>query len=911
MRVAEVADGPQALLDEWCMQQVGGRHGPGTRLGQAHRRLDQHRHIGGKRRDDRVGRVRGDGDHEAVGSIDEIVEREVGYTHRRGERSGGSRPSADPHEVDAGRGERGLGVERGGASAADDGDPCHRRMFPPPRPDHSLGSKAGTVVTVRGIIGIIRFATVIVGGGIVVAFTLAALGPRIADIYAANESTAVEINLEELALRTIVYDTNGDEFDVLYGEQNRELVELDDVSQALKDAVIAVEDEGFYEHTGIDAKAIARAFIRNVNAGGIEEGGSTITQQLIKNAVIGNDQDVDRKIAEAALARRLERQFTKDEILEKYLNTVYFGGGAYGIVAAAEIYFGTTPAELDYAQSALLAGLISNPSRYDPTLNPIAARDRRDIALQRLVATDKISEEEAERLRAVPVPTSRFVPSEWEPSNYFIEEVRRQLLEDPRLGATDEERAEALFSGGLRVYTTYDPAAEQAAREAVDRYTPDDERGFVGALASVEPGTGRVRAVIGGPGFDDPRYGEFNIATQGGRPTGSSFKPFVLAAAMEKGLVPSDQVNGAGPCRFDNPGGSPDPYTATNFGGGSSGSVRSIRSQTLSSSNCAYLRLGQIVGLSNVADTARALGVTSDLSSLPISMPLGPLNISALEMATAYATFANDGLQVDPIFIDRVEDRAGNIVFVNEPSPSRAISVQSARLVTSILEANVRGGTGTRAQIPGQTAAGKTGTGQNFRNAWFVGYTPYLATAVWMGHPETEEIEMRGVRIPEYGYTSGVTGGSAPALIWGAFNEAYHADREPLSFESPAPTRSGKRIRTDEEEDRYKKAINSLCGNRDSEVDEDDDGIVDYCEDSGFVFDPSIGRCPALLVPFDEDDDGKFDTCIPPTTTTTTTTTIPDATTTTTTSTTTTTTTTTTEPPTTTTDPPTTTTTTG
>ena len=281
---------------------------------------------------------------------------------------------------------------------------------------------------VRGIIGLVRFATVIIGGGIVVAFSLAALGPRLVEIYGANESSAVEIDLEELALRTIVYDANGDEFDVLYGEQNRQLVELDDVSAAMIEAVIAVEDEGFYEHTGIDAKAIARAFVRNVNAGGIEEGGSTITQQLIKNAFIGNDQNVDRKIAEAALARRLERQFTKDEILEKYLNTVYFGAGAYGVASAAEIYYGIPPAELDYAQAAMLAGLIQNPSRFDPTLNPEAARERRDVVLGRLVATGKLTEAEAERHRAVPVPSTRTVPPEWEPDNYFIEEVRRRLL---------------------------------------------------------------------------------------------------------------------------------------------------------------------------------------------------------------------------------------------------------------------------------------------------------------------------------------------------------------------------------------------------------------------------------------------------------------------------------------------------
>ncbi|MEZ5167845.1 MAG: penicillin-binding transpeptidase domain-containing protein, partial [Acidimicrobiales bacterium] len=276
---------------------------------------------------------------------------------------------------------------------------------------------------------------------------------------------------------------------------------------------------------------------------------------------------------------------------------------------------------------------------------------------------------------------------EWEPNNYFIEEVRRQLLDDPRLGETREERAELLFGGGLRVYTTYDPVAQAAADAAVARFRIDDPRFFVAALAAVEPGTGEVRAIVGGPGFD--RY-EFNIATQKGRPTGSSFKAFVLAAAMEKGMVPSDIISGTSPCKFDNPGGTPDPYTATNFEG-SRGSTGSIRSQTLSSSNCGYLRLGQIVGLSNVADTANALGVTSDLSSLPISMPLGPLDVTPLDMATAYATFANDGLEVDPIFIRRVEDRTGNVILVNEPDPQRAISVQSARLVTSVLEANVRG----------------------------------------------------------------------------------------------------------------------------------------------------------------------------------------------------------------------------
>jgi len=721
------------------------------------------------------------------------------------------------------------------------------------------------------MVGLLRLAAILVIGGFAVAFTVAALAPRAKEIFDANQSTSAQIDLDELALRSIVYDKNGDQFDVLYDVENRALVELDDISPTMITSLIVVEDEGFWEHNGVDAKAIGRAFIENVNAGGIEQGGSTITQQLIKNGVIGDDRELDRKIPEAALAIRLERQLTKEEILEAYLNTVYFGSGAYGVRAAAEIYFATTPDRLTWPQSALLASLISNPGRYDPTLFPDRARERRAVALSRLLDTGHITQFQFDRYVGSSLPTSRNVAAEWQPSNYFIEEVRRRLLADPRLGATEAERAELLFGGGLRVYTTYDPVAQAHAEAAVDSLLPEDERAFAASLAAVEPGTGRVRAIVGGPGFD---VFEFNIATQKGRPTGSSFKPYVLAAAMEKGFIPADQINGLGSCEFDNPGGFPNPYTANNFGGGG-GSVSSLRSQTLSSSNCAYVRLGLIVGLSNVADTARALGVTTDLSDLPISMPLGPKDITPLDMATAYATFANDGLQVDPIFIERVEDRQGNIILSNEPEPERAISTQSARLVTSVLEANVRGGTGTRARLPEQVAAGKTGTAQDFADAWFVGYTPHLATAVWMGNPD-EQIPMRQVDRGSLGVGS-ITGGSIPAMIWGAFNTAYHETLEPVPFEPPAATRAGDRIRTDQEEDDYNDLIESFCGvdNEDAEVDTDDDGVVDYCdpEKVEFEFDRGIGECPILYEPIDADGDGKIEGCTPPTTTTTTTTT--------------------------------------
>jgi len=698
--------------------------------------------------------------------------------------------------------------------------------------------------------------------------SLAALAPHVGDILTANVSTSAEVNLDQLALRSIVYDANGGQFDVLYDVENRALVKLPDISHEMITSVVTVEDAGFWQHNGVDAAAIARALVRNVSAGAIEQGGSTITQQLIKNAVVGNAQNLDRKVPEAALAIRLERQLTKQEILEAYLNTVYFGGGTYGVRAAAEVYFGTQPSDLDWGQSALLASLISNPRDYDPTRFPDVARERRRIALKLLLNAGQIDQSEFSLYNDSPVPRFRFASAQWQPSNYFIEEVRSQLLSDERLGKTIAERKEAVFGGGLRVYTTYDPAAQAMIEKAMADNLPDDPRFFTAASASIEPGTGAVRALVGGPGFDLFKY---DIATHpNGRPTGSSFKPFVLAAAMEKGFVPADQVSGLSPCEFANPGGEPDPYEASNFGGGK-GAFQAIYSQTLASSNCAYLRLGQIVGLSNVADTARALGIKADMSELPMSMPLGPLEITPIEMATAYATFANDGVHVDPIFITRVEDRAGNVLFENLPRPTRAISTQSARLVTDVLAANVRGGTGTRARLESQPAAGKTGTAQDFGDAWFVGFTPRLATAIWMGNPDAR-VPMRGVA-----GVGSVTGGSIPARIWGAFNNAYHANLPVVEFKKPEPTRAGVILRTDFDTVKYKDTAKSLCGDPDAEVDTDDDGIADACVDPQFEFDPNIGICPTLLEPVDEDEDGKIDGCVvPTTTTTTTTTTVPD-----------------------------------
>ncbi len=712
--------------------------------------------------------------------------------------------------------------------------------------------------------GVARLAIIVPLAAGVLAITAATLAPRVADFASANSSQSAEVDLNSLALRSVVFDSSGGLVGELAGEENRALVTLDEVSDELIASIIGVEDADFYRHNGVNVKAVVRALIQNVNSGRIQQGGSTITQQLIKNGVLNADKDLlDRKIPEAALAIRLESQMTKDEILERYLNTIYFGGGAYGIRAASELYFGVQPSELDWGQSALLASLISKPVGGDPILHPDEARIRRERALNRLNQLELIDDVQFTLFNATPLPTSRqalFSLDSLE-EDYFLEEVKQKLLDDERLGETRRDRIEKVFAGGLRIYTTIDPVAQQAAETAVNETVPANALGFTGAMAAVEPGSGAVRAMVGGPGFEEFK---FNIATQKGRPTGSSFKPFVMAAAFENGFVPTDQIGGKGPCSFENP---PQPvYEAENFAN-SRGGTDTIRAQTMRSSNCAYLRLGELVGQENVVQTAHNLGVTAHLDPV-LSLPLGPFDITPLDMANSYATFANDGIRVDPYFIERVEDANGDIVFEHSSASTefRAVSEQTARLVTGVLESNVRSGTGKNARLPGQAAAGKTGTAQDFGDAWFVGYTPCLATAVWMGHPD-ERLPMRGLG------GRNVTGGSFPAMIFGQFNEAYHSLIECGDFERANGTRAGKRWLTDGEEDEKDLAFKSPCGAKSAEVDADGDGRVDWCRDLGGM--EYLGGCPGLLVPKDTNGDGKPDRCVavgppstpPPTTT--------------------------------------------
>jgi penicillin-binding protein 1A len=628
------------------------------------------------------------------------------------------------------------------------------------------------------------------------AVAVAAFAVPISLVSEAGSGEPADIELGPLAQRSYVYASDGSLLASLRDEENRQPVKLEDVPGHVAEAILAVEDTGFWVHEGYDVRGMLRALRANVDAGGISQGGSTVTQQLVKLDLLSSEQTVDRKVQELVLAARLERQMSKEEILNRYLNTVYFGNHAYGVQAAAETYFGVDVGELDHGQAALLAGMIRNPVSYNPVRYPERAEQRRAAALRRMVDEGIIQENEQTWWNATPLPEElhQIVPP---PDDYFVEEVKSQLLRDERLGKTYDDRYKAVFQGGLHIHTTFDPRAQVLAIAARDTNLPlTDGRFDAGvepatgeprygsaAIASIEPSSGAVRAMVGGPGFDKYQY---NLVTQNQRNPGSAFKTVVLATLMEQGKSPNDTVNGIGPCKFSNPAGDPDPYEPENFEG-SSGSVDTIERQTLRSSNCAYVRLGIIAGNQNVIDMGHRLGIKSDLPG-GLAMPLGTADLTPLELTSAYATLANDGVYNAPYYIERVEDRRGKTIFEHTPEPNRVVEPNTARLVSDILKKNIESGTGRAATIrTGHPAAGKTGTHQGSRDAWFIGYSRQLATAVWIGGlGEQFTINLGG---------RGITGGSYPARIWGDYMTVWHEGKQIEGFPPPGPVGEGTELK--------------------------------------------------------------------------------------------------------------------
>ena len=633
----------------------------------------------------------------------------------------------------------------------------------------------------------LRFAAVVVAGGVLAAATIVALVPEVDAGLSAHRSEPVAIDLAPLDQRSVVMAEDGRTIlAALHGEQNRKVVPLERIPATVVGTVLAIEDADFFEHGGVDVRSMMRALFANVKAGDVREGGSTITQQLVKNTLLGSKRNFNRKIREAVLSVRVEDQLSKREILERYLNTVYLGNGAYGVEAAAETYFGKSVSDVSAAEATLLTALIKNPTGYDPFRHPDVARRRRTAVVARLEKVDAIDAATARSINESPLPTEpqSILPK---PDDYFVNEVVRQLLADDELGDTRRERYDALFKGGLTITTTLDASAQEKAMAAVDRQLPDTDGRFTAALVSLDPSTGAVRALVGGPGFERSKY---NIATQGiGRQVGSAFKPFVLASAIENGISPESTIRGSSPCEFPNPGGVPDPYIAENYEGERAG-VLSLRDATRDSVNCAYLRLGQITGLANVVDMAHRLGITARLDP-NLSLPLGTSEARPIDMAAAYATLANDGVRHDPYFVEEVRDRDGKVVYRHKPEGRRVVSADVARHVTNVLQGVMAKGTGTAARFPDhRPAAGKTGTTADHGDAWFVGYTTHLATAVWMGSPLGNTLKMVDV-----GGVAKVTGGSFPARIWQAFMGPAHDALAVEDFPSPPDPGAGTFLR--------------------------------------------------------------------------------------------------------------------
>jgi penicillin-binding protein 1A len=562
------------------------------------------------------------------------------------------------------------------------------------------------------------------------------------------------------ALTTVVYAADGSVLAHWHAGEDRTLVVYEDIPRHLIDAVVAIEDERYWDHPGVDIRAIIRAAEANGAAGEIVQGGSTITQQYLKNVLLTNAVTYDRKLEEAALAVRLEEGLTKEEILERYLNTIYLGDGAYGVGTAAVHYFGKDVDELTLAESSLLAALIQAPGATNPRTDAEAAIDRRKIVLEKMVEQGYVTAGEARAASLEEINLAgqarRLARARYP---YFVEELKQQLLDDPRLGETPTDRYHALFQGGLRIYTTLEPSIQEAAEQSIAAVMVDEE-GPDAALVSIDPRTGYVKAIVGGRDFydeDDP-IAQFNLATQGRRQPGSSFKPFVLAAALEDGTDLYD-IYDAGrrvEVQTDSRIWTVENYNQSAF------PPLTVLEATVYSVNVVYARLMDAVGPVQVRELAERVGITSPLQPFH-ALALGAQEVTPLEMASAYGTFAAAGLHVEPSMFTAIETHDGEVLIENEPVLTQAIEPAIADQVTTALTEVVKRGTAQRARI-GRPIAGKTGTSQEHRDAWFVGYTAELATSVWVGFAQTNDV----MEDPTTPIT--VTGGTWPAEIWALFS---------------------------------------------------------------------------------------------------------------------------------------------
>jgi penicillin-binding protein 1A len=578
----------------------------------------------------------------------------------------------------------------------------------------------------------------------------------------------------EIGQNSFVYAADGSLLGSIPAEKNRQPVPLNRISKWMRLSTIAIEDRRFYEHSGIDLEGIARALAADVRAGRVVEGGSTITQQLVRNLYISREVTFERKVIEACLAVRLNNRRPKQWILENYLNTVYYGNHAYGVQAAAQTYFSKPAWKLTLGQAALLAGLTQAPSVYDPFNKPASALRRRDQVLQAMLTNGDITERQyhaavAERqlhLRPGKVYTRIREP-------YFFSFVREQLIA--------QYGANTVRSGGLRVYTTIDRRFQQQARNAILRTLPyrDDP---AAAIVAINPANGAIKAMAAvTPG---KRGNQFNLASQARRQAGSTFKTFVLTAAVAEGVEPDSTYYASRPFVYQ-PDPALEPWEVSTYDRSYLGTVDIARA-TLSSDNTVFAQLTLDLGPEKVAAMAHRLGVRSNLKTkegvyVP-SLGLGSAGVSPLDMASAYATLAAGGIYSEPMAIRKVVLPGGAVDTDSgwgKPQRRRVVADWVADEVTEILEDNMTQGTGTGASVFfNRPAAGKTGTTDDHTDAWFCGYTPHLSTTVWVGYPQAQ-IPMENV------HGISVAGGTFPATIWNLFMRSAIGRAEPVAFPEP------------------------------------------------------------------------------------------------------------------------------
>ena len=599
-------------------------------------------------------------------------------------------------------------------------------------------------VALRRLTSILKTAALALSALLVV---LLAIGAYLLSISQTLPDVGAEREAMRAARTSIVYAADGSELARWHGEQDRTYVPLSSMPDCLREAVVAIEDERFYEHSGVDAEAIARALRVNAEAGGYAQGGSTITQQVVKLLFTDGERSLERKIREALLAFELETRTGKDLVLETYLNLVYFGQGAYGVEAASQRYFGHGVGTVDLAEAALLAGIIQAPGRYDPCQDAAAAQERRDVVLRKMAELGYITAAERAEAAAIPLEVKPVCESD-QVAAYFVEYVKQTLI--------DELGAEEVFGGGLRVYTTLDPGL-QAIAETAAYQTLSLEGDPDAALVCLDHTNGDIVAMVGGRDF---RADQFNLAVQGRRQPGSAFKTFVLVTALEQGVQPQDRFSAA-PYEVQVTDGV---WRVQNYENTVTGGDLTLAVATNWSVNAVYARLIMQVGPEAVVETAHRMGITSDLEAHP-AIALGGLTkgVSPLEMASAYGTIAAAGVHSEPSAVVKVLDDTGTVVWLPERETTQALDAAIATQASKMLHDVVEYGTGGAARLPGWTA-GKTGTTQEYRDAWFVGYSGRYTTAVWVGHAEGQipMTDVHGIR---------VTGGSIPATIWRQFME--------------------------------------------------------------------------------------------------------------------------------------------